>query len=1066
MRVHRILAPVVCAVAVCLAPTAAMAVSASSSDFGAGPGLTAGSGSELTVSIPKHAVLRQQFQIRVRLTRPVSVAAFETAVLANTKALSIVAGIPGNGKGRMIDPAFSLSAARVGFYAGTPSGTRSDLIDILVSPKKSGVIRIHLALPLAVDASGKVVGLRYRQTVYTVRVGTSKRVWLPAVTAHPVALHPTTHLKLDVTHDGHVTRADLYQAVAAWDSTKANAHSGGITGRTGDVDGDGYTTVRDLQLLIDRTPAQPTLSGRGSTLSTLRSAFAATQTWVVNTTSDLPDANPGDHICATVLGTCSLRAAIDEANRRRGDDLITFAIPGGAPQTIQLTSMLTQINSTAGAVMIDGYSEPGAHPNTDSLVSNALPGIVINGGWAGSTSKSASLMVTSPNNVIQGLAFNIAGRGIYLYGPSSQNNYILGDFFGMNATGAFSYNTGYAAIDIDGASHNVVGTPNLADRNVIAGFFYGIDHVSPGTTYNVEQNNLIGLSPDGNNVDGASCDDVDHNAGPQHNQLGGLGDHERNVIVGGGCDGVEYSHGWNQALAPRADESAQWQVNDNTIQGNYIGFAPDGHYEYRFIEAQGRYDEQDGSGVNVIDVSNGNLVEGNWIATHVNGVQVFGFDTQNNIIRGNHIGISPLGTPAYIGYSGVSIRWHASNTQVIGNDIHNTGQRPDEGPPPPNNPNAPGCQQNLQNIPDGCGAGIRVNESDDVENLISQNTFQNIGNGIGIDLAPIGVINPNDPGDADTGANTMLNFPVITGATTAAISGTACINCRVEVSATTSPVGVNGYATSYIGAATANSTGNWTLPVGNLNVGDVVTSLAIDADGNTSEQSVDVQVGPAPQAGDAVAADSFSRVLAGGWGTAELGGPWYAIGTAGDFAVNGAAATMNLPAGGTREARLGALAQADVSVAASFAFDRIPVGGNAFAYLTARTQGNVAGSASYRGQIRLGANGLVYTQIRKFVGNVETAISPEVVVPGLTYTAGLPLRARLSAIGTSPTTLSLRVWVAGQTEPASWNVSTTDSEAALQTYGGVGLRGYAGGPVSNGPMSLAWDDLDVRLATP
>src|ERR1700753_411747 len=112
-----------------------------------------------------------------------------------------------------------------------------------------------------------------------------------------------------------------------------------------------------------------------------------------------------------------------------------------------------------------------------------------------------------------------------------------------------------------GASHNIIGTPALADRNVIAGFFYGIDHVSPYTTYNVEQNNLIGVSPNGVNVRGASCDDVDHNTGPQYNLLGGPDPGDRNVIVGGGCDGVEYSHGWNQADAPRADESPQYQVN-------------------------------------------------------------------------------------------------------------------------------------------------------------------------------------------------------------------------------------------------------------------------------------------------------------------------------------------------------------------------------------------------------------------------------------------------------------------------------------------------------------------------
>jgi hypothetical protein len=1060
------------AIALCL-----LAGSVAGAGLGAAPALAAPKaigpvdapgGVGLSVSAPATATVRQQFQIRVRLSQPVSIAAFEASVLANNEALQVVAGIAGNGSGRMIDPAFSTSASRVGFFGAKAGGERSDLIDILVTPKRAGRIRIDLALPLGVQANGKVVPMHFEQQHLTVDVGRVHYVWKPSVPVRNTPLVPQGTLRYDVTGDGRFTRADLYQAVAAWDSTKANARSGGSIGATGDVDGDGFTTVRDLQLLAHRAPKAPKVvrADRGTTMSAMDTSFVPTKTWVVDSTSDLPDATKGDGICATADGSCSLRAAIDEANRRKGDDLITFAIPGGAPQTITLTSSLGQINSTGGAVEIDGYSEPGAHANTDPIVSNALPGIVINGGWKGATTKSYSLMLSSPNNIVQGLAFTNAGRAIYLYGPSAQNNYIVGNFIGMNANGVFqSNNGGYAGIDIDGASHNVIGTPSAANRNVIAGFFYGIDHVSPGTTYNVEQNNLIGTSPNGLQIRGAGCDDVDHNVGPQHNQLGGLGPHEGNVIVAGGCDGVEYSHGWNQAKPARQDTSIQYQVDDNVNQGNYIGYAPDGHYEYRYIEAQGRNDEQDASGVNVIDVSNGNLIEGNWIASHGNGVQIFGFQTENNIVRGNHFGVAPNGAPGYIGYSGVSVRWHASNEQIVGNDFHNTGQRTDQGPPPATNPNAYGCIANTANLPKGCSAGVRINEADDTGNLISQNTFQNIGNGIGIDLAPIGVVNPNDSGDVDTGANTKLNFPVITSATTAAITGTACGNCTVEVSHSSNPAGQYGMASSYIGSAVASATGLWSLPVGTLSAGDVVTSLAIDGANNTSELSLDVAVGQAPQPGTGIASDAFSRTVANGWGTADQGGPWSAVGTAADFAVNGSAATMSLAAGQTREARLAQLLQGDVSVAATFALDRVPVGGNAFAYVTARTQGVLSSSASYRGQIRIGANGQLYAQIHKLAGNADSAITPEVAL-GIAYAPGMAIRVRLSAVGSSPANLSLRAWPATQPEPSTWAVSGTDADAALQGAGGIGVRGYEGTAVTNGPAAMTWDDLSVSIATP
>lgn len=54
----------------------------------------------------------------------------------------------------------------------------------------------------------------------------------------------------------------------------------------------------------------------------------------VNTTTDAPDANPGNRICATAAGQCSLRAAIMEANTFAGVDVIT--VPAGT-YTLTLT---------------------------------------------------------------------------------------------------------------------------------------------------------------------------------------------------------------------------------------------------------------------------------------------------------------------------------------------------------------------------------------------------------------------------------------------------------------------------------------------------------------------------------------------------------------------------------------------------------------------------------------------------------------------------------------------------------------------------------------------------------
>ena len=71
---------------------------------------------------------------------------------------------------------------------------------------------------------------------------------------------------------------------------------------------------------------------------------------------------------------------------------------------------------------------------------------------------------------------------------------------------------------------------------------------------------------------------------------------------------------------------------------------------------------------------------------------------------------------------------------------------------------------------------------------------------------------------------------------------------------------------------------------------------------------------------------------------------------------------------------------------------------------------------------------------------------------GLSYTAGTQLNARLQVQGTSPTTLRLKVWANGSAEPTAWAATVTDSSAALQFAGSVGLRSYLSGSATNPPV--------------
>src|SRR5262245_37533969 len=78
-------------------------------------------------------------------------------------------------------------------------------------------------------------------------------------------------------------------------------------------------------------------------------------------------------------GAGSLRAAIISANSTAnvgGPDEIHFNISGAGPHTINL---LTPLDTITQAVLIDGFTQTGASPNTDADGNDAVILIELNG---------------------------------------------------------------------------------------------------------------------------------------------------------------------------------------------------------------------------------------------------------------------------------------------------------------------------------------------------------------------------------------------------------------------------------------------------------------------------------------------------------------------------------------------------------------------------------------------------------------------------------------------------------------------------------------------------------------
>ena len=180
---------------------------------------------------------------------------------------------------------------------------------------------------------------------------------------------------------------------------------------------------------------------------------------MVNSTLDESNATWGKGICETPSGVCTLRAAIAESNAQPGPNTILFDIPGDGVHTIQLTNRLPTLRDETGPTLIDGYSQPGASPNSDPLVSNAQIRIELRG--SGSEAFDA-LAISSAGNTVQGLAIYNVKRAIWIYGAGAHDNIIAGNFIGTDATGTFKFNSTSAlqahGLHIEqGAYNNAIG---------------------------------------------------------------------------------------------------------------------------------------------------------------------------------------------------------------------------------------------------------------------------------------------------------------------------------------------------------------------------------------------------------------------------------------------------------------------------------------------------------------------------------------------------------------------------------------------------------------------------------
>ncbi len=348
--------------------------------------------------------------------------------------------------------------------------------------------------------------------------------------------------------------------------------------------------------------------------------------------------------------------------------------------------------------------------------------------------------------------------------------------------------------------------------------------------------------------------------------------------------------------------------NDTIIQSNRIG-----------TDASGADKRPNGSGISIIGSSNvtvggggaeqGNLISGNtgdaiYVTTSVN-VQIVGNligpDVTGTLKLGNNFGIdaSDLAGSLTIGAPAVAARnvISGNNYGIVLNGVHDaTIQNNYMGTDLAGAEPLPNVQAIFLTTPDttdvqigGTGPGegnlIAFNSGSGsstgaIWNLGLHVTIR--GNsihsnvGLGIDNGNIGV-DANDPGDGDSGANAMQNFPIVSTVETTAPRGagthvTGVLRSQPDTTFTLDFYGNDGCTPrpqdflegkTWLGEAevTTDATGSTPFDVtlsASIAPGDVVSATATDPDGNTSEFSQRLPFSILPISGDPAGGTSIT----------------------------------------------------------------------------------------------------------------------------------------------------------------------------------------------------------------
>jgi uncharacterized repeat protein (TIGR01451 family) len=365
----------------------------------------------------------------------------------------------------------------------------------------------------------------------------------------------------------------------------------------------------------------------------------------------------------------SLRAALYNASQATGTSSIVFNIPTTDPGYNAATgTFLIQplseaapgalndfaLNPNNATIILDGYTQPGASPNTLADGDNARILIQIDGAKATTPGGSGLTPFDDVGSVYRGLDFTGWTNPQISSGSSGETasgaegmeangvqDYIEGNFFGTDPTGkvAAPNRIGLFADNGPGfgstAGGNIFGGTTPQARNILSGNNNsGVLFLSTALEAQL-QGNFIGLD-----VTGAAIVSNPQEA-DRSNSFDGTGLNGATITIGGVLPGTANVIAGNGTNVDINDLTEGGQASDSIVQGNRIG-----------TDATGKIGiANQGYGVSILHNPTDMLIGGttpaarNVISGNLAGVYVFDNSFDNNV-EGNYIGVDVTGQKA------------------------------------------------------------------------------------------------------------------------------------------------------------------------------------------------------------------------------------------------------------------------------------------------------------------------------------------------------------------------------------------------------------------------------------